>query len=72
MVLNEWGAIAKQCWQAISQHLAAVRLDKWIIMPTHVHGIVWLDDNLVTTPEIEGEEGEVGGRHACPLPRSRT
>jgi putative transposase len=40
MQLNELGQIAAACWQEIPQHFAHVRIDAWVIMPSHVHGIL--------------------------------
>jgi len=40
MFLNEGGQIAQQCWQEISHHFPHVKLDKFVIMPNHVHGII--------------------------------
>ena len=40
MQLNELGQIAATCWQEIPQHFAHVRIDAWVIMPSHVHGIL--------------------------------
>ncbi len=44
MGLNNIGKIADQCWQAIPSHHQNVRLDEYIIMPDHIHGILILFD----------------------------
>ena len=54
MVLSEAGEIAAACWKQIPDHLPHVALDAFVIMPNHLHGILFL----------------VGARHAVPLPRS--
>ena len=33
--------IAERCWMEIPRHHAGVGLDTWVIMPDHIHGIVW-------------------------------
>lgn len=38
------GAIAKNCWLQIPQHFPNVILDVFVIMPNHVHGILWIND----------------------------
>jgi len=38
--LSPGGEIAKKCWLAIPDHFPLVRLDEFVIMPDHIHGIV--------------------------------
>ncbi len=38
--LSQMGKIANKCWMEISNHFPHVRLDEFIIMPDHVHGII--------------------------------
>lgn len=40
MVLSELGKIIKQNWNAIPQVFPQVRLDMFVIMPNHIHGII--------------------------------
>ncbi|MEI6647286.1 MAG: hypothetical protein WCP12_14725 [bacterium] len=42
MVLSEAGKIADACWREIPAHFPIARIDAFVIMPTHVHGIVQL------------------------------
>jgi putative transposase len=39
---NRLGRIVESCWAAIPDHFPIVRLDAFVVMPNHVHGIVWL------------------------------
>ncbi|MBE0656009.1 MAG: hypothetical protein IH594_19570 [Bacteroidales bacterium] len=48
--LSVTGQIAEQCWLEIPEHFQNVKLDAYVIMPSHVHGI------LIIT-ESEGKEG---------------
>jgi putative transposase len=57
IVLNEYGNIAKKCWEGIKNHFDGCELDEFIVMPNHVHGIV----------AIEPFDLSVGNRHACSL-----
>ena len=50
--LNEFGKITQQCWLEIPNHFPHVQLDKYIIMPNHIHGIIVL----------------VGAKNFSPLP----
>ena len=51
MGLNEYGEMVMKCWKAIPDHFPHVATDEFIIMPNHIHGIVFI----------------VGARHAVPL-----
>ena len=44
MVLNSFGEIIKKYWFEIPKHFENVRLDEFIVMPNHVHGILIIDD----------------------------
>ncbi len=33
-------------WHRLPQHFPSVRLDAFVIMPDHVHGILWLDGSV--------------------------
>ena len=45
MVLNEAGRIADSCWNAIPDHFPHVALDEYVIMPNHVHGILFITNH---------------------------
>jgi len=47
MVLDELGKIVRQCWLAIPDHFLYARLGVFVTMPNHVHGIIWIVDNIV-------------------------
>jgi len=49
--LNEYGEIIMKCWYEIPDHFPYVKTDEFIVMPNHIHGIVFT----------------VGVRHAVPL-----
>jgi len=40
--LNRFGKIAKEEWLLISEMRPYVELDEFIIMPNHIHGIVYI------------------------------
>ncbi len=44
LILNEIGKIAEKFWSEIPKHFQNVRLDEFIIMPNHIHGIIVIDD----------------------------
>lgn len=42
-VLNANGITAKVCMQEIADHFCCVRVDKFVIMPNHVHAIIVIE-----------------------------
>ncbi len=40
--LSRAGEIAKQVWFGLPQHYTSIKLDEFIVMPNHVHGIIWI------------------------------
>jgi REP element-mobilizing transposase RayT len=41
MRLSDLGQIAFECWRAIPEHFPNVELGASVVMPNHVHGIIW-------------------------------
>ena len=44
MVLDSYGKVVKKCWRDIPKHFENVKLDNFIIMPNHFHGILRIVD----------------------------
>jgi REP element-mobilizing transposase RayT len=44
MGLSDEGSVVAECWSQIPQHFRGVELDEWIIMPNHIHGLIYMDD----------------------------
>ena len=42
MFLNENGEIVSHCWHDLANHYQMIELDEFVVMPDHVHGIVFL------------------------------
>jgi len=40
MCLSKTGAMAKKFWREIPSHFPDTKLDEFIIMPNHIHGII--------------------------------
>jgi putative transposase len=55
VVLTNMGEIAKSCWLQIPEHFPNIRLDEFVIMPNHVHGIIVIlhkaEDDRFTFPD---------------------
>jgi len=52
--LNEIGKMVLWHWRRIPHHFPNVKLDKKIVMPNHIHGIIWISDDDV----------DVGAKHS--------
>ena len=74
MRLTRPGEIANECWRAIPTHFPQAALDEFIVMPNHVHGIIWIMDAPVDTqtPHPVGANNHspnpVGANHHLPGP----
>jgi putative transposase len=42
--LNRLGLLVKRCWRWLPHRYPYVKLDRWVIMPNHLHGIVVIAD----------------------------
>ncbi len=47
MVLNEYGEIVREVWFELPKHYAYLELDAFVVMPNHVHAIIFLTDQPV-------------------------
>ena len=45
MLLSPIGGKVAQYWQEIPQHYPVARLDQWVVMPDHFHGILIIKPN---------------------------
>ncbi|HXG37157.1 MAG TPA: transposase [Bacteroidota bacterium] len=59
MIENQYGQIIRECWKGLPNHYPNVELDEFVVMPNHIHGIVFVVNDLV------------GAIHESPLPRDR-
>ena len=57
MILNAAGIVAEKCWLAIPEHFPQFKLDEFVIMPNHVHGIIQIDVDII----------DVGAKNFSPL-----
>ena len=44
MVLNEIGKMIKEEWLALPARFPSITLDEFIVMPNHIHGILFIND----------------------------
>ena len=50
IVLNEYGNIIKNIWYALPKHFWNCKLDNFMIMPDHFHGIIIIDNDMKSEP----------------------
>ncbi|WP_197910303.1 transposase [Desulfosarcina ovata] len=46
MRLNDAGQKAHDCWHEIPEHFPHVSLDEFVVMPNHVHGILFMKEGV--------------------------
>jgi REP element-mobilizing transposase RayT len=44
MILNDAGRMVQSLWDELPRHFPNVELDTFVVMPNHVHGIIWIID----------------------------
>ena len=54
-VLNHYGEIAKQSFEEIGRHFPDVTVDKFVVMPNHVHGILVLQSGSTNLSAVIGQ-----------------
>jgi len=72
MRLNALGSIVMECWDEIPSHFPSAGIDACVVMPDHVHGIVFIyDDNL---PFVEATHASplLNILHSCTLRQTAT
>ena len=53
MRLTQGGRIADECWRNIRAHYLHVVLDEYVIMPNHVHGVIFIGNDDVGVQNFE-------------------
>lgn len=53
MQLNKYGLIIKECWDGLPNHYRNCRLDEFVIMPNHIHGIIEIDNTFVEDENLK-------------------
>ncbi len=49
--LNDYGKIIHDCWYQIPTNYKKIKLDDFVIMPNHIHGIIWIVGAIHESPE---------------------
>ncbi len=56
--LTRIGEAAKEYWQEILEHFKNVKLDEYVVMPNHVHGIIVIGNDNVETQHFASLQGQ--------------
>jgi putative transposase len=51
MEKNHRAEIVESCWCELPDHYPYVTLDEFVVMPDHIHGIIWINDMAVGKTE---------------------
>jgi putative transposase len=51
--IPELHTILIETWEALPERFPGVSLDEFVIMPDHIHFIIWLDDNVENPPTLD-------------------
>jgi len=43
-MLNEYGEIIMKCWDTIPSHFVNVGCDEFVVMPNHIHGVIFINN----------------------------
>ena len=52
LIASPWGEIAYDCWSKIPERWSAVKLDEFVIMPNHMHGILVFTNEVSATTSL--------------------
>jgi REP element-mobilizing transposase RayT len=62
MVLSELGEIVQKYWLEIPEHFSHIKLDAFVVMPNHFHGIIIIENPVVET-ETNTNTVKQGGKY---------
>ena len=60
--LSEFGAIAREQWLQLPQRFPNIENDTFVVMPDHIHGIIFIADKPIAGSVSTG----MGSRKGCP------
>jgi putative transposase len=63
MNLNHSGLVAEKIWKEIPDHFPFAKLDEFVIMPNHIHGILILESGPVEEASPKKSGGFAGNKN---------
>jgi REP element-mobilizing transposase RayT len=70
MTLSDLGKVADSCWRAIPKHMHGWDIDAYVVMPDHIHGIIYGVTSPYTDSSVDGNPRNSRDRH-IPIQRCR-
>jgi len=67
MHLNVMGTVVQDCWNDLSNQHANVKLDAFVVMPNHVHGIIVFVGAGLALPKLHSKTSSNKGAARAPL-----
>ena len=58
--------VVEKYWFDLPRHYPHVELDEFVIMPNHVHGIIWIVGAPLGAPQIENPGSKQGAASSAP------
>jgi REP element-mobilizing transposase RayT len=58
MILSPYGEIVQKWWEEIPVHFSNVEIGAFVIMPNHVHGIIYIVEERRGTVPVPKDDGE--------------
>ena len=52
MAENDYGNIVRQCWNDLPAHYPHIRLEEFVVMPNHIHGIIVIRDSVLADDPV--------------------
>lgn len=50
--LSSAGEIVNQTWLSLPEHYGGIELDEFVVMPNHIHGLIWIRNWEVDKDEV--------------------
>ena len=54
MVLNDAGRMVWRVWEGLADRFPLIDLDEFVVMPNHVHGVIFIRESLAVTDAMGG------------------
>jgi putative transposase len=52
MTLNDLGRAVQNIWENLPNHYQEITTDQYVVMPNHIHGIIWIENNLTNNQDV--------------------
>ena len=56
MILNQFGNIVLECWNSLTGRYTNIELDKFVVMPNHLHGIIKIIDRAIHESPLQSNK----------------